>query len=53
MKFSLRSLIIVSAALPPTIGFVYWFAGLPLTLALVAGIAFWLFVFANRERTAV
>jgi hypothetical protein len=50
MKYSLRSLMIATAAMPPLIGLIYWFAGLPFTIAIVGGIAFWLFAFANRRK---
>ena len=52
MKYSLRSLMLVTALLPPTIGLCYWVAGLPLTVTAVGTLAFWLFVYANRRRSA-
>ncbi len=51
-KYSLRSLMLVTAVLPPTIGLCYWIAGLPLTVTAVGTLAFWLFVYANRRRSA-
>lgn len=49
MKYSLLSLMIVVALLPPAIGFLYWIAGLPLTISATGAVAFWLFVLANRR----
>jgi hypothetical protein len=47
--YSLRSLMIVVALLPPAIAFLYWIAGLSLTVSATGAVAFWLFVFANRR----